>query len=144
MNRLLLSCAMMALLTGCGWVRAGSQSVVEHIHGMDTTTHALGSPMSTTQTFWVLDGLSVINTQKTIDDHLVSWISGKDCSTIKAIKGEDYCQAKPVKTPTVARTSYCYKNLAGTTCYTQPLPGQATLAGTHTEQVPLTMGDTVQ
>ncbi|HVI52026.1 MAG TPA: hypothetical protein VM661_12500 [Candidatus Sulfotelmatobacter sp.] len=105
---------------------------------MDSTTHALGSPMSTVQTFWVLDGISVINTQKTLDDHLVSWISGDDCSTLKALHGEPYCQPKPVEVPKVTRTSYCYKNLAGTTCYTQPQPGNYQPAGIRTEQVPIT------
>src|SRR5208283_2905358 len=116
---------VLVLLCACGAERDVAQHGVGEVHGMDATTHELGSPFSTAQTFWILDGVSVINTQKTIDDHLVSWISGEDCSTLKALHGEPYCQPEKVKGPMVTRTSYCYKNLAGVTCYTQPLPGQS-------------------
>lgn len=126
---------LLLLLSACGAGRNVVQHASEEVHGMDSTTHALGSPFSTTQTFWILDGVSVINTQKTIDDHLVSWLSGDDCSTLKALHGEPYCQPEPAKIPRITQTSYCYKNLAGVTCYSQPMPGHQPL-GVHTTQVP--------
>jgi len=139
MKRIVVTCLTLALLAGCGVVRNGAQHAVEGVHGMDATTHALGSPMSTAQTFWVLDGVSVINTKKTIDDHIVGWVTDQDCSTIKASKGEPYCQDYPAKVPTVSRTAYCYKNLSGVTCYAQPLGPEYQMVGVHTEQVPLEM-----
>lgn len=127
---------VLLLLSSCGVIRNGAQHGVEEVHGMDATTHSLGSPMSTVQTFWVLDGVSVINTQKTIDDHLVSWLSGEDCSTLKALHGEPYCQPEKAPVPKVKRTVYCYKNLAGSTCYTQPVPGRQP-TGIQTSEVPV-------
>jgi hypothetical protein len=132
----LLSILVLLALTACGVERNVAQHGVEEVHGMDATTHSLGSPFSTAQTFWILDGVSVINTQKTIDDHLVSWLSGEDCSTLKALHGEPYCKPEPVQVPMVTRTVYCYKNLAGSTCYTQPVPNRQPL-GVKTEKVPV-------
>jgi len=133
---LMISC--LVVLSGCGLGRTAIQHGSEEVHGFDSVTHSLGSPMSTTQTFWVLDGISVINTQKTLDDHLVSWISGDDCSTLRAMHGEPYCQPEPAKVPMITRTSYCYKNLAGTTCYTQPLPGTVQPTGIRVDKIPAT------
>jgi hypothetical protein len=136
-RRLLLSSILVLLaLTACGVERDAAQHGVGEVHGMDATTHSLGSPFSTAQTFWILDGVSVINTQKTIDDHLVSWLSGEDCSTLKALHGEPYCKPDPVQVPTVTRTLYCYKNLAGSTCYTQPVANRQPL-GVMTQKIPV-------
>lgn len=123
------------LLSACGVTRNVAQHGVDEVHGMDATTHLLGSPMSTVQTFWVLDGVSVINTQKTIDDHLVSWLSGEDCSTLKALHGEPYCQPEPASVLKVKRTVYCYKDLAASTCYSQQLSGRQPI-GVQVQEVP--------
>ena len=85
----------------------------------------------------ILDMASVINTQKTVDDHLVSWITGKDCSTVRASMGEHYCRESPPVLPMVQRTTYCYKSLALVTCYDQPVERDAArLFGTRVDQVP--------
>ncbi len=128
---------LLLLLTGCGAVRWTGEKAAGEVNGLNGVTHALGSPFSAGQTFLILDGVSVINTGKTIDDHLVSWISGQDCSTIRAMKGEDYCRPNPTKPVTITRISYCYHDLAGTTCYTQPLPGNTPPTGIEVYQVPV-------
>lgn len=137
MSRRVPFIAVLALLSGCGFGRYAVQHGVDEVHAMDSTTHALGSPMSTVQTFWVLDGISIINTQKTLDDHLVSWISGDDCSTLKAMHGEPYCQPRPAEVPKIARTTYCYKDLVGTSCYLRPLGANYQPVGIYTEQIPV-------
>ena len=84
----------------------------------------------------ILDGASVINTHKTIDDHLVSWVTGKDCSTVRASMGEHYCEDPPPAEPMVRRTTYCYKSLAVVSCYDQPMERDTSrLFGTRIDQV---------
>lgn len=85
-----------------------------------------------------LDALSVINTKKTIDDHFVSWVTGDDCSTVRASRGEPYCQVTLKPGPVVQRTAYCYKTLAAISCYDKPVPSDAErFIGTRTDDVPL-------
>jgi hypothetical protein len=45
---------------------------------------AAGAPYSPGQPFFLLDTVSVINTDKTLVDHALTLTSGKDCSTIRA------------------------------------------------------------
>ncbi len=66
-----------------------------------------------------IDMLTLISSDKTMFDHLMSWSSGKDCSSIYAEKGNHYCKEDEVViTPNV----HCYKTLGRTTCYDQPDP----------------------
>ena len=65
------------------------------------------------------DVLSVVGTDKTIIDHLVSYTSGKDCSFVYVEKGNRYCKEdEPVIKPQV----YCYSTLGRATCYETPDP----------------------
>ncbi|MDG4721210.1 MULTISPECIES: hypothetical protein [Thalassospira] len=69
---------------------------------------------------WYLafDVISIINTDKTLVDHVVSLSTGKDCSTIRKIDGKSYCKKDPVpETPL-----YCYRTLAAVSCYRTPDP----------------------
>ena len=66
-----------------------------------------------------IDVLTVVGTDKTIFDHVVSYSSGKDCSYINVEKGNRYCKEdEPVINPQV----YCYRTLARATCYEMPDP----------------------
>ncbi|HIJ38218.1 MAG TPA: hypothetical protein HPP80_04900 [Rhodospirillaceae bacterium] len=85
----------------------------------------------------MIDGASVVNTEKTLDDHLASWFTGKDCSTVRASLGEKYCEEPPAFVPKIERTTYCYKSLAAVSCYDQPVQRDAArLFGTRSDQVP--------
>lgn len=138
MIKFLAPCLAAALLAGCGLVKAGVGGTVDELHGLDATTHRVGSPFSTIQTFWILDGASVINTQKTLDDHLVSWITGSDCSTVRASTGDRYCIDPPEAVPVVVRTAYCYKSLASVDCYDRPLVAdKARFYGIRIDKVPV-------
>jgi hypothetical protein len=68
-----------------------------------------------------VEAVSIINTDKTITDHVVSMARDQDCSSIRAQNGDYYCipyyenQQKPAPQP------YCYRTMAGVDCYQQPL-----------------------
>jgi hypothetical protein len=95
----------------------------------------VGPPLAT---FVVLDAFSVVNTQKTVDDHLVSLVTGKDCSTVRASQGDRYCIAPPPPQPMMRRTTYCYKSLADVTCYDRPLAQDAPVFyGTRVDDIPI-------
>ena len=66
-----------------------------------------------------LDALTVIGTDKTIVDHVVSYASGRDCSSIYVEKGNRYCKEdEPVIKPQV----YSYRTLGRADCYQTPDP----------------------
>lgn len=67
------------------------------------------------------EGLSLIGTKKTVGDHLVSIVSGKDCSSLRSAKGLHYCvEDEPVPEPTV----HCYRTLGNISCYEKRDPYQ--------------------
>ena len=70
-----------------------------------------------------LGSASVIGSDKTMEDHVVSLASGKNCSLIRREKGLTYCEEDE---PKIKQNLYCYKTLATVTCYDRPdtLPGR--------------------
>ena len=65
--------------------------------------------------------LSIVGTDKTIADHLISLSSGKNCSTVRRERGLHYCEEdEPHSHPEV----YCYKTLGRVTCYDRPDPNR--------------------
>ena len=63
--------------------------------------------------------LTVVGTDKTLVDHVISISSGKNCSSIQLEKGEYFCEEDE---PKVTQNIYCYKTLASVTCYDRPDP----------------------
>ena len=63
--------------------------------------------------------LSIMGTDKTIADHVISLGSGKNCSTVRRERGLHYCEEDE---PQVRPDVYCYNTLARVTCYKQPDP----------------------
>lgn len=62
---------------------------------------------------------SVVATDKTLADHAVSYLSGKDCYTVRKETGRSYCKEDERNpTPTV----HCYRNLGGVSCYEKQNP----------------------
>jgi len=66
-----------------------------------------------------VDVLSLMGTEKTVVDHLVSLSSGKDCSAVRREKGQYYCKEDE---PRIEQNIYCYNTLGSVTCYTKPDP----------------------
>lgn len=65
------------------------------------------------------DGVSLTSTRKTLVDHAVSGLTGKDCSIVSFSESGDYCPEKVV----VDRSDvYCYRTLADVECHHIPDP----------------------
>lgn len=61
----------------------------------------------------------VMGSDKTLTDHIQSYRSGKDCSTVRIEKGRTYCREdEPNPIPKVI----CYRTLADVMCYSQAEP----------------------
>ncbi len=63
-----------------------------------------------------LEMISVMGTDKTVLDHIISLSSGKDCSSVNIEKGEYYCSEDQ---PQINQDIYCYNTLGSVTCYTK-------------------------
>lgn len=125
MSRLLVVCLLFGL-AGCGTERAFEQNPA-HVASQAAIIGV------------ALDGFSLINTGKTIDDHVISLVTGKDCSIVRASQGGPYCVDIPPPVPQVAVTSYCYKSLASVSCFAAPLAtDEARFDGSRTDMVPIT------
>ena len=66
-----------------------------------------------------IDMLTVVGTDKTLIDHIISVSSGKNCSSVQLEKGDYFCEEDE---PKVTQNIYCYKTLANVTCYDRPDP----------------------
>lgn len=64
---------------------------------------------------------SLINTDKSVTDHLVSYVTGQNCSSVNLGESGTYCldplAALPLEAP-----RYCYRSLGEVTCYDRPNP----------------------
>lgn len=101
------------------------------------TALAMHLPYSPFTALLVADGISVINTGKTVEDHVIGWVSGQDCSAIRAGHGEAYCVSKQPP-PKVMVVSYCYKTIAKTTCYDHKRDeDETTYTGLRVDMVPV-------
>lgn len=66
-----------------------------------------------------VDGASVLSTGKTISDHVVSFATGKNCSTVRKNIGQHYCEEDDVIVPDEV---FCYNTLGDVSCYALPAP----------------------
>lgn len=94
------------LLAGCGFPTHD---------GIETKLDQGGNVYGLTS----LEVLSVVNTKKTLGDHLATWITGKDCSTLRAQREGAWCVEWPAP-PAPPQQLYCYASLARPSCYSQP------------------------
>lgn len=66
-----------------------------------------------------VEGISTVGTGKPLSDHVVSYYSGKNCSSVRSNTGRSYCEEDEVNpTPKV----WCYKTLGSVSCYDRPDP----------------------
>ncbi len=66
-----------------------------------------------------IEGATMIGTGKSITDHIFSFSTGKNCSTLRKNTGRHYCEEDEV---TVPEEVFCYNTLGDVTCYGQPAP----------------------
>lgn len=65
------------------------------------------------------EGVTTLATGKTMSDHVVSVVSGKNCSSVRANNGQNFCVEDDVPPP---QNIYCYPTLGSVTCYDRPDP----------------------
>ncbi len=72
---------------------------------------------------FVFEGVSAAVSDKTVSDHVVSLLSGKDCSFLRVDQGRTYC----VEDEEIISQShlYCYSTLGSVMCYNEPDPQRA-------------------
>ena len=78
-----------------------------------------------------VDGASVLSTGKTISDHIVSFATGKNCSSVRRNLGQHFCEEDAVAVPDEV---FCYNTLGDVSCYASPAPHGETYR--HLGQVP--------
>ncbi len=78
-----------------------------------------------------IEVLSVIGTEKTLTDHVVSFSRGKNCSTVRRKTGQTYCEEDEVTEP---EEIYCYRTLGKVNCYGEPNAGEKAVG--HSPQGP--------
>ena len=67
----------------------------------------------------VIEGASLVTTEKAASDHIISFYSGKDCSSKRKEQGDTYCREdEPNPSPVV----HCYRTLGEVTCYDRADP----------------------
>lgn len=91
-----------------------------------------GCTFFTTGPGMVVASLTTLSTtKKTPTDHVVSWLTGEECSAVKMSQGQDYCQPKAGVLDREALASldggegsgpFCYRTLGEVTCYSRPDP----------------------
>jgi hypothetical protein len=69
--------------------------------------------------YTIAETTSIVTTDKMMEDHVISALAGKNCSTVRVGRGEPYCEEDEVM-PQVR--VHCYRNLGGVTCYDRPDP----------------------
>lgn len=73
---------------------------------------------------------SLSTTGKLASDHLISFVTGNDCSLIRYQKTGHYCLTPAEIAEEAAKDRnnqpYCYRQLAGVVCYQKPDPAAST------------------
>ncbi len=67
----------------------------------------------------MVNGATVVGSEKTLGDHIISYVSGINCSTVRRNLGRTYCEEdEPNPVPRV----FCYPTIGKITCYDTPDP----------------------
>ena len=70
-----------------------------------------------------VEGVTAVGTGKPLSDHVVSYMSGKNCSTVRSNTGRSYCEENEANSqPKV----WCYRTIGQAVCYDRPDPYQGT------------------
>jgi len=83
--------------------------------------------MAPRSTLKAVGNLSIVSTgltmatDKTLTDHLVSYNTGKDCSTLRIEQGRTYCKEDE---PNPVASVSCYPSIGDVTCYSEPNPAR--------------------
>ena len=116
MIRVAIALCMALVLSGC--------KSYPDAHSIPGSSQELGFPFSEGTSLLLLDVAVLINTDKTIVDHVMSLTSGRDCSTIRAQSSGVYCQEREPPRPPPTQPVYCYRSLASVNCFESPVYSQ--------------------
>ena len=105
--RIFITLSLVLGVAGCGAMVAND--------GFETKLSKVKNPMVWTN----LEVASLIITKKTMLDHLATWVTGRDCSTVRANRVGAYCVDWP-EGPTPPEQVYCYSSIGRPTCNSQP------------------------
>jgi len=73
------------------------------------------------QALFAADVATLMVTDKTMVDHIVSYFRGEDCSSVRASQGDYYC--RPIQLAyTPPPEPFCYRSLASVSCFSSPNP----------------------
>ena len=97
-------------LSSCGFIGKPIGNAVGKVAGVQG--------ISGSQWMNIFEVTSIINTDKTLLDHVISIAYGQDCSTIRYLDGDYYCdRPSPPETPL-----FCYPSLGDVVCYRDDNP----------------------
>ncbi len=82
-----------------------------------------------------VESVSTMATGKPLSDHVISAVSGKDCSTVRTQTGQNYCVEDDIPP---RQNIFCYRTLGKVTCYDKPDPykGRHQLLGDNSTSLP--------
>lgn len=72
------------------------------------------------------EGVSLVTTDKLIEDHVASSSRAQECSTVGALEGKPYCKDRAAAPAREA--AYCYRTLGRVECFDQPDPSRSSVA----------------
>lgn len=75
------------------------------------------SLIKTAGNFSIISAGVVMASDKTLTDHLISFNSGKNCSTVRLEQGRTYCREDE---PNPIPAMHCYRTLGDVMCYAAP------------------------
>lgn len=61
--------------------------------------------------------VSVIDSGKTVSDHVMSYATGDECTFRHSLRGEAWCQPRSIEADDGQPERVCYQSIARVTCY---------------------------
>jgi len=113
----------------------------KYLFGIIVILSACAGAESTSPSFFPVpqmmgaDGAAVLATGKTVSDHIVSFATGKNCSSVRRSIGRHFCEEDEVEVPDEV---FCYNTLGDVSCYASPAPHGEKYR--HLGQIPETKG----
>lgn len=82
------------------------------------------------------EAVPTMATGKPLSDHVISMVSGKDCSYIRTQTGQNYCVEDDIPPH---QNIFCYRTIGDVTCYNQrdPHHGRQELMGENQTSQPV-------
>ncbi|MGE4527820.1 MAG: hypothetical protein AB7D00_05575 [Rhodospirillaceae bacterium] len=114
MRRVSLSCLALLALGGCSL--SSLDDAVPTAGLEDLTPFGRGY-----QALFAADVATLMVTDKTMVDHIVSYFREEDCSSVRASQGDRYCRPFQIAY-TPPPEPFCYRSLADVSCFASPNP----------------------